>query len=335
MVNTAFDARITWFQSFLCGGTSAVLARSLTSPLEVVKVLAQVGTQEAKPGLIRTFASVYKREGIKAFWKGNGVSCIRLFPYSAVQYAAFNRIVASLEDPHNGELSDSGSMLAGTSSTLIAMVTVYPCEVIKTRLTVQHVNKSNAHYKGMRHALKTILREEGILALYKGVTPSFLGLFPFAGGSFLAYQILDKVDSTRTEPSATPICMFVNGCVAGAFAHTLSHPFDTIRKKMQAKSTFLPKGGGVDVEFVSMSSCFVQTVRVNGFTGLWRGLVAHLLKVVPNAGIVFLTYEYMRRLFLYHNGYTESPWTDTPKPGIDQNMAPHELRYHSLPAKDR
>ena len=47
----------------------------------------------------------------------------------------------------------------------------------------------------------------------------------------------------------------------------------------QAKSNTLPNQGRVDVKFKGMTSAFVQTVKVNGFTGLWRGLTANLLKV--------------------------------------------------------
>jgi hypothetical protein len=68
-------------------------------------------------------------------------------------------------------------MLAGSGSTLIAMLAVYPCEIIRTRLIVQHVKPSLAKYHGIRHAFRTVLKEEGFLALYKGLLPSVLGWF--------------------------------------------------------------------------------------------------------------------------------------------------------------
>ena len=70
-----------------------MLSRTLTSPLEVVKVLAQVGTPETRLGFVRSFGRIYQSEGLKAFWKGNGISCLRLVPYSAVQLAAFHKML--------------------------------------------------------------------------------------------------------------------------------------------------------------------------------------------------------------------------------------------------
>ena len=42
----------------------------------------------------------------------------------------------------------------------------------------------------------------------------------------------------------------------------------------------LPNQGGIDVQFKGMTSAFNQTVKVNGVSGLWRGMTATLLKVI-------------------------------------------------------
>ena len=96
MVKPAEDERLTILQSLFCGGIAGVLSRTLTSPLEVVKVLAQVGTPETRLGFVRSFGRIYQSEGLKAFWKGNGISCLRLVPYSAVQLAAFHKMLVSV-----------------------------------------------------------------------------------------------------------------------------------------------------------------------------------------------------------------------------------------------
>ena len=95
MAKPAEDERLTFLQSIICGGIAGVLSRTLTSPLEVVKVLAQVGTPETRVGFFRSFNRIYRCEGLKAFWKGNGISCLRLIPYSAIQLAAFHNLLVS------------------------------------------------------------------------------------------------------------------------------------------------------------------------------------------------------------------------------------------------
>ena len=99
MAKPAEDERLTFLQSIICGGIAGVLSRTLTSPLEVVKVLAQVGTPESRVGFVRCFNRIYQSEGLKAFWKGNGISCLRLIPYSAIQLAAFHNLLVSCVKP--------------------------------------------------------------------------------------------------------------------------------------------------------------------------------------------------------------------------------------------
>jgi hypothetical protein len=69
--------------------------------------------------------------------------------------------------------------MAGALSGVIATLVTYPMDVIKTRLTVGLTDPSKAYYKGMRHAFVRIRKEEGLSALYKGLTPSILGKFIF------------------------------------------------------------------------------------------------------------------------------------------------------------
>jgi solute carrier family 25 protein 43 len=44
------------------------------------------------------------------------------------------------------------------------------------------------------------------------------------------------------------------------------------------------------------------------------------------AGIMFATFEFCKRIFVWTNGYTESPWFDKPIPGVPQSVNPEQLR---------
>ena len=74
-----------------------------------------------------------------------------------------------------GNLNAKSWMVAGSGSTLIAALLVYPADMLKTRLIVQNVNPSLSHYRGIMDGFRKIWKAEGVLALYKGLLPTFLG----------------------------------------------------------------------------------------------------------------------------------------------------------------
>lgn len=85
------DDRLTSSQSLLCVGFAGIFSKSVTSPLEVVKILSQIGTFHCKRGFLHSFVLICQNEGLRAFWKGNMVSCLRLFPYSAIHLATYKK----------------------------------------------------------------------------------------------------------------------------------------------------------------------------------------------------------------------------------------------------
>ncbi|KFP77599.1 Solute carrier family 25 member 43, partial [Apaloderma vittatum] len=226
-----------------------------------------------------------------------------------------------------GHISHWRAIMAGSLAGMVATIVTYPTDVIKTRLIVQ--NRLEPSYEGILHAFYKIYHQEGFLALYRGVSPAILGAVPFSAGSFFVYINLDKI---WREPIVhfTPLQNFINGCVAAAVAQTLSFPFETVKRKMQAQSPWLPHYGAVDIYFTGMTDCFRQTVKNKGVLGLWSGLTPSLLKIVPYFGVMFSTFEFCKRVCLYRNGYIESPLNYKLTPGVDQSLQPQELRELKL-----
>ncbi|KAI5383337.1 mitochondrial adenine nucleotide transporter ADNT1 [Lathyrus oleraceus] len=69
------------------------------------------------------------------------------------------------------------------------MSATYPMDMVRGRITVQ-TEKSPYQYRGIFHALTTVLRQEGPRALYKGWLPSVIGVVPYVGLNFSVYESL-------------------------------------------------------------------------------------------------------------------------------------------------
>ncbi|XP_009574468.1 PREDICTED: solute carrier family 25 member 43 [Fulmarus glacialis] len=251
--------------------------------------------------------------------------CVLLLVTDAVVKQGLGLVILFTDEL--GHISHWRAIMAGSLAGMVATIVTYPTDVIKTRLIVQ--NRLEPSYKGILHAFYKIYHQEGLLALYRGVSPAILGAVPFSAGSFFVYINLDKI---WREPIVhfTPLQNFINGCVAAGVAQTLSFPFETVKRKMQAQSPWLPHYGAVDVHFTGMADCFRQTVKNKGVLGLWSGLTPSLLKIVPYFGVMFSTFEFCKRVCLYRNGYIESPLNYKLTPGVDQSLQPQELRELKL-----
>lgn len=69
------------------------MSRTVVSPLERLKILFQIqsaGRTEYKLSVGKALGKMWKEEGWKGFMRGNGTNCIRIVPYSAVQFGSYN-----------------------------------------------------------------------------------------------------------------------------------------------------------------------------------------------------------------------------------------------------
>ena len=70
----------------LIGGIGGIISRSAVAPIELNRLQRQ---NRFIPN--STLADVYKKEGLRFFWKGNGTNCIRVFPQLSINYAVFRK----------------------------------------------------------------------------------------------------------------------------------------------------------------------------------------------------------------------------------------------------
>ncbi len=81
------------FAAFLAGGVAGAVSRTVVSPLERLKILFQIqsaGRNEYKISVGKGLMKMWKDEGWRGLMRGNGTNCVRIVPYSAVQFGSYN-----------------------------------------------------------------------------------------------------------------------------------------------------------------------------------------------------------------------------------------------------
>ena len=79
--------------AFMAGGIAGAVSRTVVSPLERLKILYQVqsaGREDYKMSVKKGLAKMWREEGWRGMMRGNGANCLRIVPYSAVQFGSYN-----------------------------------------------------------------------------------------------------------------------------------------------------------------------------------------------------------------------------------------------------
>ncbi|ESW26987.1 hypothetical protein PHAVU_003G163800, partial [Phaseolus vulgaris] len=167
----------------MSGAIAGVVSRTAVASLETIRTHLMVGS--CGHTSLQVFQSIMETDGWKGLFRGNFVNIIRVAPSKAIEGTHTQDDITSTSEimrvpveplfaydtvkkqlsPKSGEqpkipipASSIAGAVAGVSSTLCT----YPLELLKTRLTVQ------------------------------GLTPSLIGVIPYAATNYLAYDTLRK-----------------------------------------------------------------------------------------------------------------------------------------------
>lgn len=302
-------------KSLAAGGIAGGVSRTAVAPLERMKILLQVQNPHniKYSGTLQGLKYIWRTEGLRGLFKGNGTNCARIVPNSAVKFYSYEQASRGIlwlyrqqSGNEDAELTPLLRLGAGACAGIIAMSATYPLDMVRGRLTVQ-TEKSPFQYRGMFHALSTVLREEGPRALYKGWLPSVIGVVPYVGLNFAVYESL-KDWLLKTNPYGVGedselhiVTKLACGAAAGTVGQTVAYPLDVIRRRMQMvgwhHASSIVSGEGRNkaaLEYTGMVDAFRKTVRNEGFKALYKGLVPNSVKVVPSIAIAFVSYEYIK-----------------------------------------
>lgn len=265
------------------GGPSAVISRTLTAPLELLKIQQQ---NRFLPNT--TLREVLKKEGITGLWKGNLANTIRIFPQSAINFACFQFAKTYLFTWLETQPTVM-NFFAGTFAGIVSMASIYPLENIRSRLSLQ-TNKT--HY----HGVVDVFRKTPIKTLYNGLRMSLIGFAPYNALNFMFYNLFKDVGGSLQKDNHTLIPASLIQLIAGGFAGmcavSFTYPTDLIRRRLQLQGfdTRVPKYKGI-----LDCACKIYTTE-GGIHALYRGLGACYIKIFPAIAIQFWMMETLTTL---------------------------------------
>ncbi|KAL1881446.1 hypothetical protein VTK73DRAFT_3964 [Phialemonium thermophilum] len=294
--------------AFCAGGVAGAVSRTVVSPLERLKILFQVqsaGREEYRLSVGKALAKMWREEGWRGFMRGNGTNCIRIVPYSAVQFGSYNFYKRNLFEQYPGaDLSPLARLTCGGLAGITSVTFTYPLDIVRTRLSIQSASfavlEKPKELPGMWATMASMYRNEGgFMALYRGIVPTVAGVAPYVGLNFMVYEHVRTYLTPEGEKNPDNFRKLLAGAVSGAVAQTCTYPFDVLRRRFQINTM-----SGMGYQYKSLADAVRVIITEEGVRGLYKGIVPNLLKVAPSMASSWLSFE-VTRDFLLSLGPTE------------------------------
>lgn len=260
-------------KAFFAGALSGTCSTVLFQPFDLVKTRLQVKIGSSN-GMLYTFYSVARREHIVGLWRGLVPSLSRCVPGIGMYFCALHGLAQTFgsEDPSMGE-----SVLMGVCARTVVGITLLPVTVLKARF-----ESGVFKYNSMLHAFISIWKSEGGKGLYSGMLATVARDAPFSGLYLMFYtkiKRLAKFELGTPELSSTET--FVCGAFAGILASVLTQPADVVKTRLQ----LYPH------QYKSNGDAVISILKINGVTGLFKGIVPRTLRRTLMAALSWTVYE--------------------------------------------
>jgi len=151
--------------------------------------------------------------------------------------------------------------------------------------------------------IKQIFREDGFRGFYKGLSASYLGVTE-GTIQWVLYERLKRL-STGTEGRGGPgewMGMLGSAGTAKCVASLITYPHEVSLTSLRVPSRLIyivqvlrtrlrqPSVNGV-IKYTGLWQTLRTVIAEEGARSLYGGLSAHLMRVVPNAAVMYSIYE--------------------------------------------
>lgn len=214
-------------------------------------------------------------------------------------------------------------LFAGISGGSVSTVLLFPLDIIKVRLQVNEESRSlreggfsnNKRRLGSLQVFRGIVKHEGMIGLYQGLTPALVGSAVSWGGYFFLYEDFKQRLKTHKgslpngSPTLTSFDNFQLACSAGAVMVFMTNPVWLIKLRMQLQMKQAAEQlNATHTHYNGMFHAARTIVKEEGVWSLYKGVGPALL-LTTHGGVQFVVYEFLRKHF--HVSRTQRDTSDS------------------------
>ena len=279
--------------NFLIGGLSGCIAITVIQPVDYLKVQIQVRSEQGGKSLspFTIGKEIYgKDKSFKPFYRGLDSALLRQVLYTSTRLGIFYTITDNYKKKHNTNVPFLLNIALSLSAGAIGSIVGNPADLslIRMQTDASLPDAEMRNYKNVGDALFRTVKEEGLLTLWRGSTPTVVRAMAMNFSLLVPFEETKKL--LKNFIQSEKLKSILSSLVAGGCASILSLPFDNIKTKLQkmkvSSEGVLPYNGVMD--------CIVKTSKNEGLSRLWVGLSTYYFRVAPYAIIALVFNDFLR-----------------------------------------
>ena len=265
---------------FVAEGISGAVAKTVTAPLEAIKLKLQYAEDDDE-GALDCARRIFAREGWRGFYRGYLANVLRYFPTQAFNFAfkdKIKRLMPKVDRKKHPWRAFAVNIVSGGIAGAGSLVLVYPLDTARTQLIICTNDDGSPKYSNMVDFFRDWNGD--VRKLYEGYAVSVAGIIPFRAIYFIVNDTLRAIlPWIRDEGLKGLVSKFTCAQAAALCAAYASYPFDTVRRRLQVDAQ-RPLG---ERRYKGNLDCLKKVYRVEGVRALFRGAGYNALRTVTSA----------------------------------------------------
>ncbi|XP_051143527.1 mitochondrial uncoupling protein 2 isoform X2 [Andrographis paniculata] len=187
----------------------------------------------------------------------------------------------------SGDMPLFSKILTALLTGAIAITVANPTDLVKVRLQAEGKLPVGVprRYNGAFDAYCSIVKQEGITALWTGLGPNIARNAIINAAELASYDHIKETIVKLSGFADNILTQLLAGLGAGFFAVCIGSPVDVVKSRMMGETVYK-----------STIDCFFKTLKNEGFNAFYKGFLPNYVRLGSWNVIMFLTLEQVRRL---------------------------------------
>ncbi|KAH8286329.1 hypothetical protein KR054_007044, partial [Drosophila jambulina] len=281
------NKKIPSYMMYVNGGLSGMMATCIVQPLDLVKTRMQLAVGEYKSSM-DCLTRVAKTEGVPALYSGLTAALMRQATYTTSRLGFYQMEVEKYKKAYGEAPTIWASMGMGILAGAVGAAIGNPAEVALIRMMADKrlPPEERRNYKNVVDAFVRIVKDEGVLNLWRGCMPTIGRAMVVNMVQLASYSQL-KTAFAPHVPEGIPLHTCAAMC-SGLLTTIASMPLDMAKTRIQQQKTR---------EYNGTIDALVKVSKQEGVLSLWKGFTPYLCRLGPHTVFSFIFLEQLTNAY--------------------------------------